>query len=220
MRKAMSIVVDGARGDGAKGISLLRGGHLRSGAGQRTQSSNRHRAKRTGKQHSGFCPGAGSAGNGLVAGRSKLPAGSIQRILGIESSPQGCHLLPFRPCSTGLCIQLAGQRIELLHALAVGVDLQQLGVDGDPLRILAQGLDQYLLGLRIPAISHIHVGFGDRIDFVGVDRTRTGHAEVTRFQRHVSRVDALAAGHPEHRIRPETRWTGNRSSKFRLGLLK
>ena len=79
------------------------------------------------------------------------------------------------------------------------------------MRVLVQSFDQNFLGLRIPAIGHVHVGFGNRVDLIGIDRSRTGLAEIAGLQRHVSGIHALATGRPEHGTRSEARWAGNGS---------
>ena len=150
---------------------------------------------------------------------NRRPAARIQRVLGIEGRAHGGDLFPFGTNATGLRVKLASQRIELFYALPVRINFKQLGMNGRAMGILAQGFDQDFLGLRIAAISHIHIGLGDRIDFIGIDGTGASLTEITRLQRYVAGVHTLTAGHPENRIRPEARRPGNRSGKrgLRLG---
>ena len=76
------------------------------------------------------------------------------------------------------------------------MDLEQLQVDLLALRILLQRVLQDFLGLRVAAVGEVDLGFGDRIDFVGVDVAETLAAEVAR-ERVVAGVDDAAAGRAE-----------------------
>ena len=76
-------------------------------------------------------------------------------------------------------MQVAGDALELFRALTLGVDFQQLEVDGPAGRIVLQGVEQDFFRLGMAAISHVYVCFGNRVDaFVGFTFAHTGDAEV------------------------------------------
>ena len=72
-------------------------------------------------------------------------------------------------------------------------------MDGIPPRVLLLGFEQNFLGLRVTPVSHINVGFGDRINFIGVDAARTGLTKIS-LCRCMRGVNALTAGTAEDRI--------------------
>ncbi len=80
------------------------------------------------------------------------------------------------------------------------MDLQQLEVDLLPLRILLQRILENFLRLRVAAVGEIDLGFGDRIDFVGVDVAQAFAAEIAG-QRIVAGIDDAAAGRTEDGVR-------------------
>src|SRR5439155_17281108 len=53
--------------------------------------------------------------------------------------------------------------------LPVGVNLEELDANRLATGILGQRVSQDLLGLGIAAVSHIDVGFRDRVDLLGAD---------------------------------------------------
>ena len=88
-----------------------------------------------------------------------------------------------------------------MRVLATGVDLEQLQADRLALRLALQRLLQDLLGLGLAAIGDVDVGFGDRVD---LGRARLAHRRDLRRDPGVRRrVDALAAGGTEQRVRRE-----------------
>ncbi len=110
---------------------------------------------------------------------------------------------PIRTDTTGQRIQLAGQGLELLQALATGIDFKQLDVNGRTPRIFLERLDQNLLGLRVTAIGHVNIGFSHRINIIGIDRAGAGLAELIGHRRGVAGVNALPACIAEDRIGPK-----------------
>ena len=171
-------------------------GQRREGFGDRFRFRFRHRfgfRQRLGR-------GLGHLRNGRRHfGGRRLPGLSVQRIGRIEAASEFGHLGPVRTPAAGLRVKFRGQRVELLHGPAIGINLEQLGVDrGTPL-ILLQRLEQDFLGLRVAAVGHVNIGLGDRIDLVGIDRSRTGLAEIAGLRCRVAGIDALPPGHPESR---------------------
>ena len=96
-------------------------------------------------------------------------------------------------------VELGGDRLERRRLVVLRVDLEQLEVDLLALRILLQRVLEDFLGLRVAAVGEVDLGFGDRIDFVGVDVAEALAAEVAR-ERVVAGVDDAAAGRAEHRV--------------------
>ncbi len=81
------------------------------------------------------------------------------------------------------------------------VDLEQLRLHRNALRILRQRFLQDFLGLRIAAVGHVNVGFGDGVDFLALARdgstSSCGGGCVGR------RGAASGGGRPERRRRAE-----------------
>ena len=73
------------------------------------------------------------------------------------------------------------------------VDFEELEVDFLALRILLQRVLQDFFRLRIAAVGQVHLGFGDRIDFIRVDVAEALAAEVAG-ERIVAGVDDAAPG--------------------------
>ena len=92
----------------------------------------------------------------------------------------------------------------MLEAAAIGIDFQQLGVNRRTLRILLQGFEKNFFSLGITTVGHVNIGLSNRIDFIGVDRTRTGLAEIASLRRGIAGIDALPTGHAEYRVRTQT----------------
>ena len=120
-------------------------------------------------------------------------------LFGIELAAERHGLLPGLALALRHGIQLGRDRLERRRLVVLRVDLEQLEIDLLPLRILLQRVLQDLLGLRIAAVGEIDLGFGDRIDFVGVDVAETLAAEVAG-ERILAGVDDAAAGRAEHRV--------------------
>ena len=57
-----------------------------------------------------------------------------------------------------------GEQLEALGVAALGVDLEQLGVDREALRSGAHRLLEDFLGLQVAAVGEVDVGLGDRVD--------------------------------------------------------
>ena len=123
-----------------------------------------------------------------------------QRIGRIELASQRHRLLPYLALAARYRIQLAGDRLERRRLVVLRVDLQQLEVDLLPLRILLQRVLENFLRLRVAAVGEIDLGFGDRIDLVGVDVAQALAAEIAG-QRIVAGIDDAAAGRTEHGVR-------------------
>ena len=138
---------------------------------------------------------------GSAAPVPAAPASAVRehRIGGIELAAERNRLLPDLALALRHRIQLRGDRLERRRLVVLGVDLEQLEVDLLPLRILAQRMLQDLLGLRVAAVGEVDLGFGDRIDLVGVDVAEALAAEFAR-QRIVAGVDDTAAGRAEDRV--------------------
>ena len=96
-------------------------------------------------------------------------------------------------------VQFLGVAFERGGVRTLTVDLHQLGTHGMPARILEQGFLENLLGLRITPISHVDIGFGHRVDLVGIDRSAADLAEIA-LERTVAGIDILAAGIAKHRV--------------------
>ena len=77
-------------------------------------------------------------------------------------------------------------------------------MNGVTLWILELGFDENFLSLRIASVSHIHIGFGDRIDFIGVDAARARLTEIG-LRRRLRGIDALPTGAAEYRITGQAR---------------
>lgn len=125
---------------------------------------------------------------------------TIERIGRINALPHGCGLLPVGTGTAGFAVQFGGDGFKALGILAVQVDLEQLQVDGITLLILLQGLEKNLLGLGVTTISHVHVGLGHRIDFIGINAARTRLAEIG-MDRGLRGIDTLPAGAARRRGR-------------------
>ena len=72
-------------------------------------------------------------------------------------------------------------------------------MNGSPLRIFLQCFEQNFLGLVVAPVSHVNISLGNRINIIGIDRTRTGLAELCRCRR-ISGIDTLPASTPEFGI--------------------
>jgi hypothetical protein len=72
-------------------------------------------------------------------------------------------------------------------------------VDGITQGILLLRLEENLFRLCVAAISHVNVGFGHRIDFIGIDTARPGLAEIGLPDR-VGGIDILSPGVEEDRF--------------------
>ena len=122
-----------------------------------------------------------------------------QRIRGVELAAQRNGLLPHVALAVGHGIELGGDGLEGGRLVVLRVDLEKLEVDLLALRVLLERVLEDFLGLRIAAVREIDLGFGDRVDLVGVDVAETLAAEVAR-ERVVAGVDDAAAGRAEHRV--------------------
>ena len=93
-----------------------------------------------------------------------------------------------------------GDQFERLGVAALGVDFEQLAMDGDALRRRAHRFLEDFLGLQVAAVGQVHVGFGHRIHVAGgvelAGRIHHGRAGGAAFVG----VDALAAAGAEERI--------------------
>ena len=103
--------------------------------------------------------------------------------------------------------------LERLGIAALGVDLEQLAVDGHALRRRAQRFLQDFLGLQVAAVSQVHVGLGHRIDVAGsvelAGRVHHGRAGRRRLhwcrcagRRWRRRTNRAAGGFPGTSCRP------------------
>ena len=119
-------------------------------------------------------------------------------------APSAATLFPFRTLAAGQRVKLAGQRLELLEAAPTGINLEQLDVNRQTVGILLHRFEQDFLSLRIATIGHVDIGFGNRINLVGINGSWSRLAEITGMRRCAAGIDALSAGHTEHRIGTET----------------
>src|SRR5215831_14722173 len=101
--------------------------------------------------------------------------------------------------SAGNRIQLARDGLERRGLVVLRVNLKQLEIDLLALRILFERVFENLLGLRIASVGEIDLGFGNRIDFVGVDAAQTFAAEVAG-ERVVAGVDDASSGGTENGV--------------------
>ena len=127
-------------------------------------------------------------------------AGAVHRVVGIDLRAELLRLGPFLAFAARQREQLGREQLEALDVAPLGIDLEQLGADGEALGVAAHRLLEDLLGLQVAAVGEIDVGLGDRIDVADrVElRQRIGHRR--RSARRIAGVDALAAARSEERI--------------------
>src|SRR5207237_10914883 len=95
--------------------------------------------------------------------------------------------------------KLCRDGLERRWLVVLRMDFEQLQIDFLPLRVLLQRFLQDLLGLRVAAVGEINLGFGNRVDLVGVDVAQALAAEIAG-ERVFARIDDAAAGRAEDRI--------------------
>ena len=76
-------------------------------------------------------------------------------------------------------MHFTGRGTERGGVTALVVNLQQFETHGLPVWILLQRFLENFFGLGVAAIGHVHIGFGYRINFIGIDRTRTSGGKIT-----------------------------------------
>ena len=129
--------------------------------------------------------------------RCSLRGAAKERILRIELGAHSGSLFPFSANAAGLAVQIGSQRLELLEALAVRINLKQLDVNSVALRVFLFGFEQNLFRLRVAPVSHVNIGLSDWINLVGIDAARTRLAEIS-LRRRMRGIDTLSAGATEN----------------------
>jgi hypothetical protein len=136
---------------------------------------------------------ADARGRGGLGGRCR--AFTEHRIVGVELPAERDGLLPGLALALRNGIELRRDRLEGRRLVVLSVDLKQLEVDLLPVRIFLEGVFEDFLGLRIAPIGEVHLGLGDRIDFVRIDAAETFAAEIGG-ERILARIDDAAARRP------------------------
>ena len=118
------------------------------------------------------------------SGRSALRSGvfrilTVEGIVRVKLAPHGRRLLPVGTLPLSLGVEFRGGMVELLDALALRIDLEQLEVYRGAARIRLDRIEEDFFGLGITPVGHVDVGLGDRINpFVRVDRSHPRLAEI------------------------------------------
>ena len=123
-----------------------------------------------------------------------------QRISRQQRAPEFSGTVPVITLTAGCRVQFLGVTLEGCRVGALAVNLHQLDSHGVTGGILGERFLEDFFRLGVAAIGHVDVRLGNRVDFVGIDRTRRHLAEVA-LERTVARIDILATSVPEHRIR-------------------
>ena len=75
-------------------------------------------------------------------------------------------------------IQLTGNIFKRLGITPRCINLQQFHAYFMAIGIFEDGFLENFLGLSVPAIGHVHLGLGNRIDIMRIDCPQTGLAEI------------------------------------------
>ena len=97
---------------------------------------------------------------------NRRSAGLVQGVCRIDTKAQFAHTLPFRSAAVSHRVGIIGQALKALDIAPLGIDFEQLLMNGNAPRIGFQRLFQYFLSLQVAAIGQIHIGFSDGINIV------------------------------------------------------
>ena len=169
--------------------------------------SRRSRCRRGGSRRRGLHLGRNrertrvrvQGGGRLRRDRGRRAAFGEHRVVRIELASERDGLLPRLALALAHRVELGGDGLERRRLVVLRVDLEQLEVDLLALRILLERVLEDFLGLGVAPVGKVDLGFGDRVDFVGVDVAEALAAEVA-LQRVLAGVDDAAAGRAEHRV--------------------
>ena len=152
-----------------------------SEARRRRQRRVRHR-----RSH----PAAPPAGRSRTRTSSGWPPGWYSGLSGSIWQAQFLRLGPVLALAARQAVQLRGQQLEALGVAPLGIDLEQLGADGQALRRGAHRFLEDLLGLQVAAVGQVDVGLGHRVDVAdGVELAqRIAHRRRTAAGGAASRV--------------------------------
>ncbi|MDT4843726.1 hypothetical protein FQZ97_776610 [compost metagenome] len=85
-------------------------------------------------------------------------------------------MFPLSPLPLGETVGFGGHYFKSLGVPALGVDLQQLVVDGHACGGAAHGLLEDLFGLKVATVGQVDVGLGNRVHVTrGVQLARRIH---------------------------------------------